>query len=168
MKDKRKIGKVSARTQEIIGSIHSDKGFYVGDISYVLNDDIYYGIWMGVHDFDDGCHEVPGTGLSFAVGSTAYGDGCYIDEHNNLYSVDAGVIGIVPLELCERGTSSGAVFETSGDATFEMYEGKFKFRLPGGVEVNIDTGDEYEYEDEEDEYYAEIDEEDDHADGERQ
>ena len=159
------MGKVSTRTHEIIGSVHSDKGFYVGDICYVLNDDIYYGIWRDVHDFDDGCHEVPGTGLSFAVGSTAYGDGCYKDEHNNVYGVDAGVIGIVPLELCGKGTSGGSVFDTPGDATFEMYEGKFSFMLPGRVEVNIDTGYEDDYEDEEDEDYAEMDDEDDSAEG---
>lgn len=155
--------RVSTRTQEIVGSVHSDKGFYIGDICYVLNDNIYYGIWRDVHNFDDGCHEVPDTGLSFAVGSTAYGDGCYEDEHNNVYGVDAGVIGIVPLELCEKGSSGGAVFKTPGDAIFEMYEGKFRFRLPGGVEVNINTLDDDEYEDEEDEYYAEMDEEADSA-----
>ncbi|MBR6982173.1 MAG: hypothetical protein IKH75_01345 [Ruminococcus sp.] len=158
---------VSARTQEVIGTVHSDKGFYIGDICYALCDEIYYGIWNKVHHFDDGCFEVPEKGYSFGVGSTAYGDGLYTDEEGNQYGVDAGVIGIVPLELCDKGTSGGTVVETPGDAMFYAFEGKFKFSLPGGKEINIDTGYEEDDDDEEDEYYAEMDAdaEDDSAEG---
>ena len=159
---------VSARTQQIIGSVKSDKGFYIGDICYVLDDSIYRGIWAKEHNFDDGCFEVPGTGYSFAVGSTAYGDGCYCDEHGNRYGVDAGVIGIVPLELCSTkgGTSLGSVFETPGEARFEMFEGRFKFDLPGMNVVNINTGDDDEDEEEEEYgYWAEDKDDDDSGEG---
>ena len=139
---------VSARTEMIAGSVHSARGFYIGDICYVLDERVYSDMWGDKYNFNDGCFEVPGTGYSFAVGSTAYGDGCYKDEHGNSYGVDAGVIGIVPLELCKKGTSGGAVFENPGRATYEMYEGRFKFNLPGSIEVNIDT--EYEEDDEDD------------------
>ena len=132
---------VSARVEQITGSVHSDKGFYIGDICYVLSDEMYFGVWDKLHGFDDGCFEIPGTGYSFAVGSTAYGDGVYVDDKGNEYGVDAGVIGIVPLELCkdERYSYFGSVFETPGEARFEMYEGRYKFDLPGGEVIKIDT-----------------------------
>ena len=156
---------VSARTQEIIGSVHSDKGFYIGDICYALADDVYNGIWGHVHGFDDGCFEVPKKGHSFGVGSTAYGDGCYEDEDGNKYGVDAGVIGIVPLELCEKGTSGGTVIETPGDSRFEFYEGRFRFMLPGGKEVRIDTNYEDDEDDYEEDYNCYCEDEDDSAEG---
>jgi len=33
--------------------------------------------------------------------STAHGDGGYYDQHGNEYGVDAGVIGLVPIELAD-------------------------------------------------------------------
>lgn len=77
----------------------SSKGFYVGDICYVLDDDFYDKEW-GSHDYADGEYETEFG--KFAVGSTAYGDGEYADIDGHEYSVDAGVIGIVPWEILEK------------------------------------------------------------------
>ena len=83
---------------ESIGKIKSNK-FYIGDICYVLNDDLYQNIWGGKYDFRDGVIDF---GINqVLVHGTAYGDGCYSDNKGNTYGVDAGVIGVVPEELID-------------------------------------------------------------------
>ncbi len=79
--------------------LNSKKGFYIGDLCYVLADDDYYGDWS--NDFEDfeGEHEIRGN--RFAVAATMYGDGEYSDNEGQTYGVDAGNIAIVPLELCK-------------------------------------------------------------------
>ena len=60
--------------------IKSGKGFYIGDICYVLGNDDYYRFWGKQKRFAEGAFEIPGKGYAFAVGFTAYGDGVYSDE----------------------------------------------------------------------------------------
>lgn len=86
----------------IKGAIKSDKGFYVGDICYALAEDVYHGVWGGA-GYEDGKHTDPATGRDFIVAGTADGDGEYNDQTGRLYPVDAGNIGIVPLELLDKG-----------------------------------------------------------------
>lgn len=121
-------------------SIKSNKGFYVGDICYVLSDEIYDGIW-GEAGYENGKFADPKTGLEFAVAGTAWGDGFYQGSDGTEYPVDAGVIGIVPLELVGKvdGLKNGSVHEYAGEATMEAEGGKFTFMFPDGKVVNIDT-----------------------------
>ena len=131
------------------GMVKSEKGFYIGDICYVLDNNIYHNVW-GKQGYSDGIIEVPGTGLSFAVGGTAYGDGTYWDNHGKCYCVDAGVIGIVPLELIENAdleeaNEDGKVVYTPGEAKFSASEGIFDIILPDYETIYINT----KYEDEE-------------------
>ena len=79
--------------------IKSDIGFYVGDICYVLADELYHKVWGGIYEYQDCVVKDPKTGLHFAVAGTAWGDGGYIGSDGVEYSVDAGVIGLVPIEL---------------------------------------------------------------------
>lgn len=124
---------------KITGKITSSKGFYIGDICYALEDKTYHEVWGG-ENYMDGVYEVPGTGRSFAVAGTAYGDGTYEDTYGREYSVDAGNIGLVPAELASR-TVDGHYFEVSGTATFEAERGYFKITLPDGTPIWIDTRD---------------------------
>ena len=125
---------------KITGKIKSEKGFYVGDICYVLADDTYHGVWGGA-GYEDGIYEVPGTDFSFAVAGTAYGDGTYFDDGGHAYDVDAGCIGLVPLELVDKETCGGQVFDIPGEAYFEACDGVFEIELPDGDTVLIDTAD---------------------------
>lgn len=77
----------------------SSKGFYIGDISYVLSDEVYHDIWGNQNSYQDGKIQVGS--YAFAVDRTAYGDGYYLDNNGKEYSVDAGVIGCVPFELID-------------------------------------------------------------------
>lgn len=132
------------------GTITSEKGFYIGDICYVLADKLYHGVW-GKNGYTDGECADPETGLKFAVSGTAYGDGVYEGSNGKCYPVDAGVIGIVPLELVEktRGLKFGSVHECVGTAAMSAEDGSFVFTLPNGEEIVILTGDMDETEDEE-------------------
>lgn len=131
------------------GSISSARGFYVGDICYALNDRIYDELWGDELEYKDGVHTVPddsllpgSAGFSFAVSSTAYGDGVYRDQKGRKYCVDAGVIGAIPLELVdpEKNTYGGHVFKNPGICEFREQGGMFTIELPG-ERISIHTAD---------------------------
>lgn len=132
--------------------IKSNKGFYIGDICYALADEIYSGIW-GRWGYCDGKYSTP-DGFAFAVAGTAHGDGEYVDQKGRLYGVDAGVIGLVPLELVKpEYRDGGQIFAGAGDATFEACDGVFSVSLPNGTVILINTDYAEEYEEEYDEEY---------------
>ena len=125
--------------KQTTGIIHSEKGFYIGDICYVLNRENYDKVWGGA-EYKDGQYTVPETGYNFIVAGTAWGDGIYEDNDGREYPVDAGNIGLVPLELCERPhTDNGRVISEPGDATYTAEDGVFIITLPSGKTVTIDT-----------------------------
>ena len=137
-------------------SKHSDllgskKGFFVGDICYALKDEIYDDVWGARHDYEDGQFTTD-DGNQFIVAGTAWGDGEYIDNYGHLYPVDAGVIGVVPLELVKdslfENLDCGYVC-TSKEATFEAENGIFKIKLSEGRTIEINTREDEEEEDEE-------------------
>lgn len=118
----------------------TQRGFYIGDICYALDNNTYDTVW-GDANYADGKYSV--NGYSFIVGSTAYGDGEYTDQYGNVYGVDAGNIGIVPLELCTRDSEDnlkrlGNVLYTTGVATFECENGIFDIVTPNET-IHIDT-----------------------------
>lgn len=129
----------------IIGEIYSNKGFYIGDICYVLNDKLYHDFWGKEKGYKDGVYTAPGTGLMFAVAGTAYGDGCFVDEDGYDYGVDAGVIGLVPVELIDKEhDGDGRVVLCKGTARFDAEGGCFVIDLPNGKTIHIDTTYEYD------------------------
>lgn len=125
---------------KITESVKSEKGFYVGDICYVLADKLYHGVWGEAH-YHDGKYKDPETGFEFAVAGTAYGDGEYCDQDGNAYGVDAGVIGIVPLELVTdfSGCENGRVCMGAGIANFTADNGCFEIGTPKDGTILIDT-----------------------------
>lgn len=128
---------------KVSGTIRSNQGFYIGDICYVLHDTVYRGFWGHQRGFRNGIHQVPGTPWSFAVDSTAYGDGAYEDQCGNTYLVDAGVIGLVPLELVGKdGQSGGNIVKGAGVAEFVAENGVFFISLPDRSTIEINTHDE--------------------------
>ena len=126
---------------KIIAEIKSRTGFYIGDICYVLGERLYHGVWGDRYGFNDGTFTDPDTGLQVAVAGTAYGDGTYKGTDGTEYDVDAGDIGLVPLELIEdpEGLVCGKVIETPGTAEFLAEDGVFEINLPDGSRITIDT-----------------------------
>lgn len=126
--------------------------YYIGDPCYVLgtND---HAKWMSILDatnyFDGEVYELDGHKV-WAHG-TAYGDGCYSDNNNNSYPVDAGLIGVIPMELVEgieRVEKQGLGAIHTFDAPFECSYDDGTFLIG---DIIIETGAEDEDEEEDDE-----------------
>ena len=133
---------MSAR-EAVEGTIESEQGFYIGDICYAMSDKNYHGEWGKKHDYEDGVYEIDGH--NFAVGGTAYGDGEYADTDGYSYGVDAGVIGIMPMELCEKNDTEtlnrlGRCVKAKR-AEFKAEDGVFHISFNTGKTIDIDTQD---------------------------
>nr|DAL09603.1 MAG TPA_asm: hypothetical protein [Caudoviricetes sp.] len=147
---------------KICGEISSSKGFYIGDICYAMKDELYHGVWGDRFGFNDGCHEIAEHKLRFAVAGTAYGDGTYGGTNGFRFPVDAGNIGVVPLEMCsgrklEGYGNCGMVVDQPGTVRYSAEDGVFFIVLPDGSNFSIDTHydadeDSEDYEDDDDEY----------------
>lgn len=155
------------RSIRYAGTISSKIGFYIGDICYALSDKMYHELWGEKHDYNDGQFEAYDSGCCFAVAQTAYGDGSYVDQDGHDYPVDAGVIGIVPLELVakEKAKNLGSIFVDPGMAIYDIRDGVFDFTMPNGDHVHIDTTgedtfewDDEDYEDDDDDWEDDEDE----------
>ena len=78
--------------------------------------------------------------------------------------MDAGVIGLVPLELVEEedyNTDLGHFEEIPGEATFEAHGGRFTVTLPDDKVILIDTTDDGA-EDDDDDYWGDDEAQDDY------
>lgn len=134
------------------GKLKSGKGFYVGDLCYGLSDENYDKLW-GDNGYEEGIFEDPETGLSIAVADTAYGDGCYYDNDNNEYGVDAGNISVIPYELADqnnRALRCMTFFDGEGECEVDFENGVFDITFQSGKTVHIDTGYNDDEEEEED------------------
>lgn len=127
--------------------------YYIGDICYALNDDIYQKYWGNQFSFDSGLYDVDGK--QFAVLPTAYGDGCYRGRGDNFdcdFPVDAGVIGLVDIRLVDKFDTNapinfGKVVTFEQDIMFSYDFGTITI-LSKDFLVTIVTDDEYEEDDE--------------------
>ena len=73
--------------------------YYLGDPCYAIIDEDWGPLLDACNYFQDGNGEIHGFHI---VGlSTAYGDGTYLGTDNVEYFVDAGMIGLVPIEYLE-------------------------------------------------------------------
>ena len=110
--------------------------YYVGDLCYVMGPE-----WDEVCDLTidrntNRCIDGEFTlrdGRRFAVYSTAFGDGLYLDQHGNEYPVDAGLIGCIRVDDITRvGADARPNFGDLGRA-FEFNE---PFETSGGRWTN--------------------------------
>lgn len=120
--------------------------YYIGDICYSLDDDIYSNFWGKKKNYKDGKYKVHGRfcsqqnecssfhrndeGHYFVVHGTFYGDGYYPTNLDTNYAVDAGVIGMVHESLfdknnIEKMSNLGSIHTFTGDITFKYNEGMF-------------------------------------------
>ena len=133
-------------------SISSEKGFYIGDIGYALSEEHYDNIWGNKYNYADGIFALENN--YFAVYGTSYGDGIYKDKDRKYtFSVDSGVIGIVPKELIDlekydKANQFGYITdETVKEIEIDYDFGVFHLILKGnsGIileEIEIDTEEE--------------------------
>jgi len=115
--------------------------YYIGDPCYVIRG-VDYERWTKfcdvLHEVCDGGPIVEFEGIPMFADGTAHGDGTYLDNEDNEYGVDAGLIGAVPVELIddEDGIELGRIVTFS--EPFEVdrsAEGMFQF---GNIEIETD------------------------------
>lgn len=151
--------------------ITSTIGFYVGDVSFVLDDRVYDGI-LGAHGFHNGRYYDPETGFWLAIFGTEQNNCIFTDHLDREYEVDDGEIGIVPLEIVgDMSADEGQYFFGAGEAVMTVKDGVFYISLPRGEIVVIDTNkgellDSDQDEEFEEEFDDELDEDgDEHGEG---
>ena len=123
--------------------------YYIGDICYFMDTKLYDEVWGTQFGYSGGHYE-QADGTGFIVMGTAYGDGKYEGSNGSVYGVDAGVIGLVSLELgsgpeaerVETARSMGSYHEftepvslnhkgepNSRIGLFEFSSGKWKLQI---------------------------------------
>jgi len=141
--------------------------YYVGDPCYVISDLRWSALCDATKCFEKQTAGCPNTFLvedvTMFAAPTSHGDGTYKDSDGRTYSVDSGLIGIVPMEavLADSEYRKGEYDEGSDlghiltfDYDFQVYvddEHKFHF---GKISIETDIGveDDYYPDDSEDEY----------------
>lgn len=110
--------------------------YYIGDLCYVLGDEIYDKVF-GQEGYEDGLYQEEGTGRFFMVGGTAYGDGLYYGSDGKGFGVDAGIIGITPMSCVTKDDGGGQFYTFDQPVTCIFSEGIFKFRWASNMlEIN--------------------------------
>ena len=71
--------------------------YYIGDLCYAMKDDVYNGVFGG-NGYASGFYKTK-DGI-FLLNRTAYGDGSYKGSNDFDYGVDAGIIGIASMSVC--------------------------------------------------------------------
>jgi len=114
--------------------------YYIGDPCYAVKDENWGKLiddtgCFGIEDsecFENGCFTYNGS-QCFTKG-TAYGDGCYTDNYGREYGVDAGLIGIMPIEVCDGDyIEGGNVIMFEEDFYVSASNGVFNF---GNIEID--------------------------------
>ena len=131
--------------------------YWIGDPCYMLSEENYQ-VYLDQYDrlFVDDLHggekndgRVVIDGHEFAVFSTKFGDGCYLDQFKNLYSADSGMTGCLPIELVKEDVQGCHPVEFLEDFYCEGSDGTYGWSgiLQFGRYI-IETGDfeEDEYE----------------------
>lgn len=89
--------------------------YYLGDPCYSVPKEKWME-WLEAADYKNESHVLVAEleGRKVIGFCTAYGDGVYQDQFGRLYGVDAGLIGLVPVEVADNrysGESSGRIIE---------------------------------------------------------
>jgi hypothetical protein len=130
------------------GTIHSDSGFYIGDLWFGLDVNLYHKFWGDVCHYEDGVFQDPASDWSFAVANTGDNDDrAYTGSDGFLYFVYSSNLALVPLELAnkmfveesEETDMFGRIIYDPGDAMFEAENFVFTYTLPDGSRIVIPT-----------------------------
>jgi len=78
--------------------------YYISDPCYIIKDEDWYTLLDSCNFFNNPIGDIKG--FKCYASSTAFGDGEYFDQNGNSYSVDSGLIGLVPVDYTEHNTRS--------------------------------------------------------------
>ena len=112
--------------------------YYIGDLCYVLGDEVYDTIFGGLGGYNSGLYKEKGSERFFLVDNTAYGDGLYYGTDGKEFGVDAGIIGICPKSACKKNDGGGKFYTFKDPVKCKFGGGKFEF-CSGHIQLVIDT-----------------------------
>jgi hypothetical protein len=127
--------------------------YYVGDPCYGVPNDRWME-WLEAANYQDEPRVlVAELDDKVVVGvTTAYGDGCYFDNSGHDFPVDAGLIGVVPVELVEDEPFGMHRMFFTNDFVCAYDNGEITIgHLVIDTDPDIDEDEDYDYEDDEDE-----------------
>lgn len=123
--------------------------YYIGDPCYVMQDGTWDELLNEHHDHLSHGEIVEFKGAQLWAHGTAHGDGAYADQNDAEYTVDSGMLGVVPLALIDdpAGEEGGVVMDFPKGLTVEYCNGTF-FIGPICIRTDYLTDDE-DFEDDE-------------------
>ena len=114
--------------------------YYIGDLCYVVSDDNWDKLLDETNYLED--KNISYKEFPIWCNSTSYGDGTYTDREGREYSVDAGIIGVMPVEAMDQTSDGGNIIEFKNDFETDYCDGIF---FIGDITINTRC-DEDEYE----------------------
>ena len=124
--------------------------YYLGDPSYVLNNILYYEILGDIYHFKNGKYDLLNNDKFIVMHNTSNGDGIYYDTKNRRYSVESGLIALVPVTLIDNENISnakkfGSIFNFEKIIEFTYHKGFFTIKSGKYIiEINTINKDEYD------------------------
>ena len=109
--------------------------YWLCDPCYAVPSDLWMDLLNSCNFFEQPIGKVESEGKVYQVlgFGTAYGDGLYHDQFTNAVPVDAGLIGLTPVELCKDEPFGAILVEFAGETICSGYEGVLTF---GNHEIN--------------------------------
>lgn len=131
--------------------------YYLGDPSYVLDDDIYYDVLGDKHNFESGKYDLKNDDNYIVLHNTHNGDGIFLDTKNRKYKVESGIISLVPQKIIneeklEIAKKNGKIFNFPNKVKF-FYDAGIFYVKSGNFIIKINTINDEEYESEHEEHY---------------
>ena len=119
--------------------------YWLGDPCYAVPDDLWHELLESSGYFLD---KPFGTvaGHNVLAFGTAYGDGVYLDQFDNQYPVDAGLIGLTPVGLANGRPFGSRLITFKYDTECTGHEGVMRF---GDYKINTRDCDSNDYDDDE-------------------
>ncbi len=131
--------------------------YYLGDPSYVLDEELYYDILGEKHKFEPGKYDLKNDDTFMVLHNTHNGDGTFLDTKQRKYKVESGMIALVPKKIIndeklEIAKKNGKVFNFPNKVKF-FYDAGIFYIKSGHFIIKINTINDDEYESEHEEHY---------------
>ena len=103
--------------------------YWLGDPCYAVPSDFWMDLLNSCKIFELPIGKVTKDGQEYEVLAfgTFYGDGCYGDQHNHSFPVDAGLIGLTPVGLADGEPFGSTLVEFKVDTKCSCRNGVLKF-----------------------------------------
>ena len=106
--------------------------YFIGDPCYAIHDSKWLSVLEGTDDFRN--KEQSYKGSQILADGTAYGDGFFHDNYGRMYTVDSGLLGIIPIEVADGDNMKhGQIVTFKSNFKVTMINGYFAF---GDIKIN--------------------------------